>query len=99
MASRPTRHRRALLALVLGAILAGEVTGIAIGRSLPPVVVALPSVAGPGAVASTRTAPDGDGARPGTIRVAVGVDLRSRLGGSVGQHGPGTTPSSATKST
>jgi hypothetical protein len=106
MASRRLRHRRLLLPLVLGAILAGEVTGIAIGRSLPPVVVPLaasPTTAGPGsnvpgwAATSLDAVVRSVGAARGGIPVRVGVDLGSRLGSAVSHRAPGSAPASQPK--
>jgi hypothetical protein len=59
MASRHTRPRRLLLPILLAAVLAAEITGIAIARSLTPATSANPApaaaVAGPGATATDAT--------------------------------------------
>src|SRR5262249_30195536 len=82
MASRPRRPRRLVVAAVLGAILAGEITGIALGRSLAPVVVSVTSPDAASHVAAT--APKAfwsSPAEPGDGRSDVlqtGVDLAAR---------------------
>jgi hypothetical protein len=79
----PTRPRRRLLhAATLAAILAGEVTGIALGRALPPTVVPVAAATTPAPAADA-----GSGATRDQIadrrdsraeRVRIGVDLPTR---------------------
>jgi hypothetical protein len=78
MASRPRRPRRLLVAAVLGAILAGEITGIALAQTLPPVVV---SVAAHVAGTQTTSAGASDAANRRDTRddlLRTGVDLAAR---------------------
>jgi hypothetical protein len=104
MASRPRRPRRLLVAAVLGAVLAGEITGIALGRALLPIVVPVahatpaptaPATADP--VLDREVVADARDAR--TERVQLGVDLGARRGAtpSVGRSVP--TAPRATSST
>ena len=87
MASRPRRPRRPLVAAVLGAVLAGEITGIALGRALPPIVVPMAHEAPGGAAATSadlvldhQRVADARDAR--AERVQLGVDLGARRGAS-----------------
>ena len=101
MASRPRRPRRLLVAAVLGAVLAGEVTGIALGRALPPIVVpvahetpAPPAAATSDPVFDRQRVADARDVR--TERVQLGVDLAARrgAGSSAGRSIP-TAPRAA----
>ena len=94
MASRPRRPRRLLVAAVLGAILAGEITGIALAQTLPPVVVSVATPAAP--IATTQTVTDramdaaiGRGTRDDLLR--TGVDLAAR-------QAPAAAPAAAGRS-
>jgi hypothetical protein len=82
MASRPHRPRRLLVAAVLGAILAGEITGIALARTLPPVVVPIAATTAPGVVGPATVAGGAaDAASRRDSRADVlrtGVDLAAR---------------------
>jgi hypothetical protein len=82
MASRTPRPRRLLVAAVLGAILAGEITGIALARTLPPVVLPVAAQTAPVApAAATAPAASPDGAKARDARselVRTGVDLAAR---------------------
>jgi hypothetical protein len=95
MASRPRRPRAPLIAAVLGAILAGEITGLALARNLPPVIV--PVAAPPSPAAAVPAAPpvdavDGAKARDARSEVVhAGVDIASRQTRAAG-HGPAAQP-------
>ena len=83
MASRRPRPGRLLLPTILAAVLAGEITGIALGRGLPPVVVPVPAAPSQVDVArspvSNAALPAGAKARDdrGEL-IRIGVDLTTR---------------------
>lgn len=73
-----------MLAAVLGAVLAGEITGIALARTLPPVVVPVVAApATPGAAVASGAGSDrqriADLRDSRAERVQLGVDLPARL--------------------
>ena len=90
----PSRHRhRLLLAAVLGAVLAGEITGIAVGRALPPIVVPVNSSPTPAPAVTATPGLDrqrvADARDARTERVRLGVDVAARGGASPSAHGGG----------
>lgn len=71
MASPRPRPRRFLLPLVLGAVLAGEITGIALARTLPPTIVPV----------AASTPDPADSARPEIVdRTGGSDDARNTVG-------------------
>ena len=99
MASRPRRPRRLLVAAVLGAILAGEVTGIALARTLPPVVVPVEVVAPPvdaiGTISAASTSLGAKARDDAGELVRTGVDLAARQGLPTATVTPGRSLSAA----
>ena len=95
MASPSRPRHRLLLAAVLGAVLAGEITGIALGRALPPIVVPVHASPTPASTASgspgleRQRVADARDAR--TERVQLGVDLAARGSASPSSRGAGTS--------
>ena len=84
MVSRTRRPRRLLVAATLGAVLAGEITGIALGRALPPIVVPVHAPPTPTSVVSLGPGLDrqrvADARDSRTERVRLGVDVAARRG-------------------
>jgi hypothetical protein len=86
MASPSRPRHRLLLAAVLGAVLAGEITGVALGRAIPPIVVPVPASPAPPSAVTPSPGLDrprvADARDSRTERVQLGVDVAARRGAS-----------------
>ena len=109
MPSRRPRPRRFLIPLLLAAVLVGEVTGLALARSLTPTPAGSAAPAAPAVVAAPPSVPDADASgtevRPAAALVdasrdAVAVSANAaRVRKSVATGRPATQPASPVRST